>query len=66
VLAHPAVGSPVEYTHQDLLLHHMFGHKQEVAGRVDHKMQAVVPGRSHLQPEHLWEAPIVQGHCMEA
>jgi len=65
VLAHSAVGSPVEHTHQVQLPRHMFGHKQEVAGRVAHKMQAVVPGRSHLQPEHLW-APIVPVHCMEA
>jgi len=61
VLAHSAV----EHTHEVQLQCHMFGHKQEVAGRVAHKMQAVVPGRSHLQPEHLW-APIVPVHCMEA
>ena len=65
VLAHSAVGSPVEHTHQVQLPRHMFGHKQEVAGRVAHKMQAVVPGRSHLQPEHLW-VPIVPVHCIEA
>ena len=64
VLAHSAVGSPVEHTHQVQLPRHMFGHKQEVAGRVVHQMQ-VVAGRSHLQPEHLW-APIVPVHCMKA
>ena len=53
VLAHSAVGSPAEHTHEVQLQCHMFGHKQEVAGRAAHKMQAVVPGRNHLQPEDL-------------
>jgi hypothetical protein len=46
VPGHPAVGNPVDHTHQVPLLHHMFAHKQEVAETVAHKM-LVPPGRSH-------------------
>jgi len=64
VLAHPAVGNPVEHTHQ-IQLQGTSDHKQEVAGLAGHKMQEVPPGKYHLLQEHrLWEA-IVQVHHME-
>jgi len=64
VPAHPAVGNPVEHIHQIQLLHCTFAHKQKGAEKAAHKMQ-LAPGKSHLQPEHPWEA-IDQVHCMEA
>jgi hypothetical protein len=63
-LDHPAVGNPVEHTHQVQLLG-MSDHKQEVAELAEHKMQEVAPGKHHLLQEHrLWVA-IVQAHHME-
>lgn len=63
-LDHPAVGNPVEHTHQVQLLG-MSDHKQEVAELVEHKTQEVAPGKHHLlQERRLWVA-IVQVHHME-
>lgn len=64
--AHPAVGTPVEHTHQVQLLG-MTDHKQEVAELVGHRMLEVVPGMYHLPlvVHRLWVA-IVQVHHKQA
>lgn len=63
-LAHPAVGNPVEHTHQVQMLG-MSDHKQEVAGLAEHKMQEVAPGKYHLLQERRPWVAIVQVHHME-
>jgi hypothetical protein len=64
VVAHPAVGNPVEHTHQ-VQVQGTSDHKQEVAELAEHKPREVAPGKHHLLQERRLLVAIVQVHHME-